>query len=293
MSLNTTELLKKVRKVEIKTRGLSHRLFAGHDHSAFKGRGMSFAEVRPYAYRDDVRSIDWNVTARCREPFIKTFEEERELTVMLLIDFSRSDNFGSRNMTKADLMTEVAAVLSFSAITNNDKVGVILFTDRIEKFIPPRKGRKHILRIIRELIDRQAQGTGTDIGVGLHYLTNVIKKRCITFLLSDFLDSAYENELKVATRKHDLIGVRIYDPLETDLPDAGLICMQDIETGENVWADTSDSRTRANYRKKQRSYFDYFVNAFRKNGADYLNIRTDEPYFSALHRFFRQRETRR
>lgn len=291
-SLSTSDLLKKVRKIEIKTRGLSNDIFSGEYHSAFKGRGMSFAEVRPYQYGDDVRTIDWNVTARYNEPYIKTFEEERELTVILLIDVSKSDNFGTVNVMKSDFMTEIAAVLSFSAITNNDKVGVIFFSDHIEKFIPPKKGKSHILRIIRELIDFKADGKGTDVAEALRYLSNAIKKKCTCFLLSDFIDEGYVEALKMAHKKHDLIGIRIYDPMEMALPNAGLIKMRDAESEEERWIDTSDKRLREAYRIRQQQLNDYFKRSFSKNGVDMVEIRADESYIKALRGFFKSRNKR-
>jgi uncharacterized protein (DUF58 family) len=291
--MNTTELLKKVRRVEIKTRGLSQRLFSGEYHSAFKGRGMSFAEVRPYQFGDDVRFIDWNVTARYQQPYVKVFEEERELTVILMVDMSRSDQFGTVKMTKSELMAEICAVLSFSAITNNDKVGVIFFTDRIEKFIRPKKGRSHILRIIRELIDFIPVGKGTNVALALAFLTQAVKKRCITFVLSDFQSRPFESELRIAGRKHDLIGIRIYDPLETELPDIGLVQMEDAETGRTLWVDTGSRQVRNRYKAIQIARQQYTQTVFLRNSADLLNIRTDQAYLKTLHQFFKQREGRR
>ena len=289
MQTQTSELLKKVRKIEIKTRGLSNDIFSGEYHSAFKGRGMSFAEVRPYQYGDDVRNIDWNVTARYNEPFIKTFEEERELTVILLIDVSRSENFGTINVMKSDFITEMAAVLSFSAITNNDKVGVIFFSDHIEKFIPPKKGRSHILRIIRELVGFTPKGKGTDIAEGLRYLSNALKKKCTCFLFSDFIDEGYVDALKMANRKHDLIGVRVYDPMEQRMPDIGLIKMRDAESGGEQWVDTGSRKLRAAYDTRQHELNEYFKTSFTKNGVDMMEIRVDESYIRALHVFFKKR----
>lgn len=291
--MNTTELLKKVRRVEIKTRGLSQRLFSGEYHSAFKGRGMSFAEVRPYQFGDDVRFIDWNVTARYQQPYVKIFEEERELTVILLVDMSRSDQLGTVKITKSELIAEITAVLSFSAITNNDKVGVIFFTDKIEKFISPKKGKSHILRIIRELIDFIPAGKGTDIGQALGFLTQAVKKRCIAFVLSDFQAKPFESELRIASRKHDLIGIRIYDPLETELPDIGLVQMEDAETGKRVWVDTGNKLIRSRYRAIQIARQHYTQSVFHKNSADLMHIRTDQAYLKVLHQFFKQREGRR
>jgi uncharacterized protein (DUF58 family) len=240
--METTELLKKVRKIEIKTRGLSNQIFSGQYHSAFKGRGMAFSEVREYSIGDDIRSIDWNVTARTGTPFVKVFEEERELTVMMLVDVSGSGDFGSRQMQKRQMMTEICAVISFSALQNNDKVGVIFFSDRIEKFIPPKKGKSHILRIIRELIDFTPESKGTDIGQALRYLTNAVKKRSIAFLISDLIGTGYNDALKIASRKHDLVAVRVHDPLEAELPDVGLLPLTDAETGQLVWVNTAMHR---------------------------------------------------
>lgn len=255
---------------------------------------MSFAEVRPYQFGDDVRSIDWNVTARYNEPYIKVFEEEREMTVIIMVDVSQSDYFGTVNMQKSDLMTEISAILSFSAITNNDKVGVIFFSDHIEKFIPPKKGKTHILRIIRELIDFQPKGTGTNIAEALRYLTNALKKKCTVFLMSDFQDDHnYVDALRMAHRKHDLIGVRIFDPMEMELPDIGLVKMQDAETGEIKWIDTGSPAVRKAYLIKQGQQYDYFKRSFAKNGVDFMEIRLDQPYTKILHQFFRKRESRK
>ena len=287
--MNSAELLKKVRKIEIKTRGLSQRLFTGDYHSAFKGRGMSFVEVRPYQFGDDVRFIDWNVTGRYNEPYVKTFEEERELTVTLMIDVSRSDDFGTTQLTKGELITELAAVLSFSAIANNDMVGVVFFSDRIEKYIPPRKGRSHILRIIRELINFQPVGTGTNIGLALHFLTRAVKKKCIAFMLSDFIDTGYEHQLRVASKKHDLIGIHVYDPMEASLPNIGLIQLADSETGKKMWIDTSNATVRKAYNARRHERFMYFSDSFRKNKVDFMNIRTGQAYLPILHNFFQHR----
>ena len=245
--MEATELLKKVRRIEIKTRGLSRHIFAGEYHSAFKGRGIAFSEVREYQYGDDIRSIDWNVTARFNHPYIKIFEEERELTVMLLIDVSGSGNFGTQVSFKRDVMTEVAAVLSFSAIYNNDKIGVIFFSDKVEKFIPPLKGRKHILRIIRELLDFTSQSKRTNLDEPLRFLTNAIKKRCTAFIISDFIVPEFEEALRIASNKHDIVALKVYDPVEQSIPDIGLIKVSDSETGEEKWIDTSFSGTRIAY----------------------------------------------
>jgi len=287
--METTELLKKVRKIEIKTKGLSKHVFSGEYHSAFKGRGMSFSEVRGYQYGDDVRNIDWNVTARSGEPHVKIFEEERELTVMLLIDVSQSANFGTANQFKKGIITEISAVLSFSAIQNNDKVGVIFFTDKIEKFIPPKKGKSHILRIIRELINLQPEDAGTDIGMALRYFNNVVKKRSICFVLSDFMGKGYEDPLRIASRRHDMVGIHLFDQREQDLPNIGMVRAKDAETGEFAWLDTSSATVRDQYAGWFKGNFDYFKNVFAKSGVDSVSIRTDEPYVNALLRFFKKR----
>ena len=248
--METSELIKKVRKIEIKTRGLSRNIFAGQYHSAFKGRGMAFSEVREYQFGDDIRAIDWNVTARYTRPFIKVFEEERELTVMLMVDVSGSRNFGTAHAMKREVVAEIAATLAFSAIQNNDKIGVLFFSDRVEKFIPPQKGKKHILFIIRELIDFQPESTQTDISVALKYLTNAIKKRCTTFLISDFIDKGnYKDALTIANRKHDLVAIQVYDQCEAELPSVGLLKIKDAETGTEKWVDTSSTRVREAYAK--------------------------------------------
>lgn len=287
--METSELLKKVRKIEIKTRGLSKHLFAGEYHSAFKGRGMSFSEVRDYQYGDDVRNIDWNVTARTGDPHVKIFEEERELTVMIVIDVSPSSFFGTVNQMKNAILTEICAVLAFSAINNNDKVGVVFFSDSIEKYIPPKKGKSHILRIIRELLNFEPQGQGTDIGKALEFLNNVIKKRSITFVLSDFLTQGYETPLRVAGRRHDIIGVHLYDPREESLPNVGLIRVVDAETGGERWIDTAMAKVREQYAQFFQDNVEYFRSAFLKSGADSVSIRTDESYVNALLKFFKKR----
>jgi uncharacterized protein (DUF58 family) len=290
--VETTELLKKVRKIEIKTRGLSNQIFSGEYHSAFKGRGMAFSEVREYIPGDDIRNIDWNVTARFNHPFIKVFEEERELTVMLVVDISASGNFGTARQFKRELITELCAVLSFSAIQNNDKIGVIFFTDRIEKFIPPKKGKSHILRIIRELIDFQPEGKGTDIGGALQYFTNMIKKRSIAFLISDFMSPGYTDPLKIAARKHDLVAIRIYDKREAELPDVGLIRMQDAETGKLLWVDTSRRITRERYRLNWENRQKEMEGVFTRTGVDNVKIATDQNYIQPLINLFKKREKR-
>ncbi len=287
--METSELIKKVRKIEIKTKGLSANVFSGEYHSAFKGRGMSFSEVRGYSYGDDVRNIDWNVTARTGTPFIKVFEEERELTVMLVIDMSHSAFFGTKSQFKNEMITEICAVIAFSAINNNDKVGVIFFSDKIEKFIPPKKGRGHILLIIRELLNFEPQGKGTNVSVGLQYLNNVIKKRSTTFLISDFMAKGYDNALRIASKRHDIVGIHIADPAEEQLPNAGLFRALDAETGERIWLDTSDQRTRKRYADWYKENMQYYKSIFLKSGADSMSIRTTESYVNALLKFFQQR----
>ncbi len=288
--METSELLKKVRQIEIKTRGLSHNIFAGEYHTAFKGRGMTFSEVREYQYGDDVRSIDWNVTARFNHPYIKVFEEERELTVMLLIDVSGSLDFGTGESLKRDVMTEVAATIAFSAIQNNDKIGVIFFSDRIEKFIPPQKGRKHILYIIRELIDFKPQSEKTDLTEALRYFTNVIKKRSTAFLISDFMDqSSFDDALTIANRKHDVVAVQIYDKRETEMPAVGLIKVKDAETGERIWINTNDSRLRKLYNDTWNEQQILLQQTFQKSKIDSVSINTDDDYVKALIRLFKLR----
>jgi uncharacterized protein (DUF58 family) len=287
--METTELLKKVRKIEIKTRGLTRHIFAGEYHSAFKGRGIAFSEVREYQYGDDIRSIDWNVTARFNHPYIKVFEEERELTVMLLVDVSGSGSFGTRSGFKRDVMTEVAAVLSFSAISNNDKIGVIFFSDRVEKFIPPKKGRKHILRIIRELLDFKAESRKTGLDEPLRFLTNAIKKRCTAFILSDFLAPGFEEALRIAGNKHDIAAIKVYDPFEQSLPDIGLVKMLDAETGEEKWIDTSSRHARNTYQGWWNSHVEGIRNIFRRCGVDSAFISTGEDYVKPLIRLFESR----
>lgn len=291
--MDTAELLKKVRKIEIKTRGISNQLFSGDYHSAFKGRGMAFSEVREYEPGDDIRAIDWNVTARFNHPFIKVFEEERELTVMLLIDVSASESFGTRLQLKRELITELSAVLSFSAIQNNDKIGLILFSDRIEKFIPPKKGRTHILRIIRELIEFKPIGKGTDIGQALQYFTNVIKKRSIAFIMSDFMADDYEKPLRISGLKHDTIAIQVYDKAEEKLPDLGLIKMNDAETGRSNWVDTSSSKVRIEYERWWADKQKELKRILNKNKVDLIKIGTDESYIAPLRAFFKARGKRR
>jgi len=288
--LEYEELLQKVRKIEIKTRGLSSNIFAGEYHSAFKGRGMAFSEVREYQYGDDVRDIDWNVTARFNKPFIKVFEEERELTVMLLVDVSGSLDFGTQVRTKREMTTEIAATLAFSAIQNNDKIGVIFFSDRIEKFIPPKKGRKHILFIIRELLDFTPESNQTNIGMAIEYMTNAIKKRCTVFLLSDFFDHTdYSNQLTIANRRHDVIAVQVYDQRMTELPNVGIVKMQDAETGEDILVDTSSKAVRRAHHEWWIQYQGWLKAVFTKSGVDSVSVRTDEDFVKALLNLFKKR----
>ena len=289
--METSELIKKVRRIEIKTRGLSRNIFAGEYHSAFKGRGMTFSEVREYQYGDDVRNIDWNVTARLQRPYVKVFEEERELTVMLLVDVSASLDFGSNECFKRDVMTEIAATLAFSAMQNNDKVGVIFFSDKIEKFIPPQKGRKHVLYIIRELLDFKPESTQTDVAFALRHFTNVIKKRCTAFLISDLLDTKpFDDELSIAASKHDLIVLRLYDRREMELPDVGWMKVKDAETGERMWIDTSDRRWRMLYKNLWDEKRLSLQRLQMKAGVDacVVDVSSDD-YVKALIGLFKQR----
>lgn len=289
--MDTKELLKTVRKIEIKTKGLSKNIFAGEYHSAFKGRGMAFSEVREYQFGDDVRSIDWNVTARYSKPFIKIFEEEREMTVMLLVDISGSREFGTTEKLKKRVITEISALLSFSAISNNDKIGVILFSDKIEKFIPPQKGKSHTLRIIRELVDFQPESKKTDIAMAVRYLTNAIKRRCTTFLISDFIDKNPELDkaIMIANNKHDLVALKVYDRRECELPSVGLVKLKDAETGEYLWIDTSSKRVREIYKQQWLSSSSKTETLFKKSGVDYVNINTEEDYVRSLLNLFRKR----
>ena len=287
--MEATELLKKVRRIEIKTRGISKHIFAGEYHSAFKGRGIAFSEVREYQYGDDIRSIDWNVTARFNHPYVKVYEEERELTVMLLIDVSGSGNFGTASAFKRDVMTEIAAVLSFSAIFNNDKIGVIFFSDKVEKFIPPLKGRKHILRIIRELLDFKPESSLTNLNEPLRYLTNAIKKRCTAFVISDFMVPDFEEAMRIASNKHDLVALKIYDPVEKSIPDIGLVKISDAETGAEKWIDTSSSVTRREYEAWWNNHFQIVKNIFKRCGVDSTEISTGEDYVKPLMKLFKTR----
>jgi uncharacterized protein (DUF58 family) len=288
--VETSELLKKVRQIEIKTRGLSRNIFAGQYHSAFKGRGMAFSEVREYEFGDDIRDIDWNVTARYSKPYIKVFEEERELTVMLLIDVSASKDFGTQGALKKDMTTEIAATLAFSAIQNNDKIGVLFFSDKIEKFIPPQKGKRHILYIIRELIDFQPANTKTDIGQVLQYFTTAIKKRCTAFVISDYIDPHnYQHALTIANRKHDIVAIQVFDERETEIPNVGLMKMKDAESGMESWVDTSSFRVRETYRNWWEHRQTEMQNRFKKSRVDSISIRTDEDYVKALMDLFHKR----
>lgn len=288
--METSELLKKVRRIEIKTRGLSRNIFAGQYHSAFKGRGMAFSEVREYQYGDDIRDIDWNVTARYVRPYVKVFEEERELTVMLLIDVSGSRDFGSVNVMKKEVITEIAATLAFSAIQNNDKIGVVFFSDKIEKFIPPQKGKKHILYVIRELIDFQPDKKQTNIAQALKYLTNAIKKRCTAFLISDFIDKdGFKDALTIANRKHDVVAIQVYDRRETELPAVGLMKITDAETGQERWIDSSSARVRAAYKEWWDRRQAAMSDSFKKCRVDSVSIRTEDDYVKALIALFDKR----
>ena len=290
--MEAQELFKKVRKIEIKTRGLSKQIFSGEYHSVFKGRGMAFSEVREYQFGDDIRSIDWNVTARFNHPFVKIFEEERELTVMLLIDVSGSNLFGTHGQLKQEVVTEIAATLSFSAIQNNDKVGVIFFSDKIEKFIPPKKGSSHILRIIRELIDFKAENSGTNIAEALRYLTNVIKKRATSFLISDFMDEGFEKAVQIANHKHDLIAIRVTDRRETDMPNVGLMRLLDAETGKQMWVDTGSDAVRRQLSQWANRKSRELDKMFSKLGVDMVKVYTGEDYVKPLMNMFRKREAR-
>lgn len=288
--VETSDILKKVRKIEIKTRGLSQNIFAGQYHSAFKGRGMAFAEVREYQYGDDVRDIDWNVTARFQRPYVKVFEEERELTVMLLIDVSGSLDFGTSRQTKADMVTEIAATLAFSAIQNNDKIGVIFFSDRIEKYIPPQKGRKHILYIIREMLDFHPQSRRTDVGEAMEYLTRVMKRRCTAFVLSDFYsNSSFLNALQIANRKHDVVAIQVYDKRAKELPDVGLMRVKDAESGQEMYIDTSSKKLRQAHTRYWLEREENLRQTFAKSNVDWASVATDEDYVKAMMGLFSQR----
>jgi len=287
--MNTSEILKKVRKIEIKTRRLSDHIFSGEYHSHFKGRGMTFSEVRQYQYGDDIRSIDWNVTARYNEPYVKVFEEERELTMLLMVDVSGSESFGTQNQSKKDTLTEIAATLAFSAIQNNDKVGLILFTDEIELYIPPKKGRSHVLRIIRELIEFQPNSKQTNIKYALEFLSGVMKKKAIIFMLSDFMDDTYEKALKIVGKKHDFTGIRVYDKHEEEIPNLGMIPVLDAETEKINWVNTASRKVRKNYKAYYLKMVDYYKNSFTRSGAGVINTRTDQDYVKQLLGYFKHK----
>lgn len=287
--MDTKELLKKVRKIEIKTRRLSNHIFGGEYHSTFKGRGMTFSEVRQYQFGDDIRAIDWNVTARYNEPYIKVFEEERELTMMLMVDISGSEFFGTTSQFKKDTVTEIAATLAFSAIQNNDKVGLILFSDQIELFIPPKKGKSHVLRIIRELIEFTPKSTKTDINEALRFLSSVMKKKAIAFLLSDFVDEGYEKTLKIVGNKHDLTGIRIYDTFDEEIPNLGMVPMLDSETKEVRLVNTSSRKVRTQYKANALRLKDEFLTSFKKSGLGTIDIRVDESYVRKLLSYFKNK----
>ncbi len=288
--METSEILKRVRQIEIKTRGLSNNIFAGEYHSAFKGRGMAFSEVREYQYGDDIRDIEWNVTARFDKPYVKVFEEERELTVMLLIDVSGSLHFGTQKQMKRDMVTEIAATLAFSAIQNNDKIGVIFFSDRIEKFIPPKKGRKHILYIIRELLDFHAQSQKTDVGQAVQYMAQALKRRCTAFVLSDFMDAKdFRQPLTIANRKHDVVAIQVYDRRIAELPDVGLMKVRDAETGMERFVDTGDKAVRRAQAEWWRKKTEYLHDTFTRSNVDTVSIRTDQDYVAALMNLFARR----
>ncbi len=287
--METTELLKKVRKIEIRSRGLTRQIFAGQYHSAFRGRGMAFSEVREYQFGDEIRSIDWNVTARFGHPYVKVFEEERELTVMLLVDVSRSGDFGTVAATKREVMTEIAAVLSYSVIVNNDKVGLMLFSDRVEKYIPPKKGRAHMLRIIREMLSFEPQSSGTSLSEPLRFLTNVLRKRCTAFILSDFMAPPFEEALRIASGKHDIVALKINDRREKDIPDVGFIRINDPETGKESWIDTSSSAVRNEYALRWRQHEEKVSTSFRNCGVDVAVVGTGEDYIKPLISLFKHR----
>jgi uncharacterized protein (DUF58 family) len=291
--METSELLKKVRKIEIKTKGLSNQIFSGEYHSAFKGRGMAFSEVREYQPGDPIRSIDWNVSARFNHPFVKVFEEEREISMMLIIDVSGSQDFGTKGMLKREMVTEVAAVLAFSAVQNNDKIGVILFSDKIEKFIPPKKGKSHILRIIRELINFEAESHVTDLNEALRFFNNVTKKRSIAFLISDMMDDSYEKALKIAARKHDLVALVASDIAEKDIPNLGMLPIKDTETGNLVWVDTSNKKVRQHLHSQFSKQLAETENLLRRSGVDFAHLHTNQSYVKPLMQLFKKREAKR
>ena len=287
--MDTKEILKKVRKIEIKTRRLSDHIFSGEYHTSFKGRGMTFSEVRQYQYGDDVRAIDWNVTARYNEPFVKVFEEDRELTMMLMVDISGSESFGTKNQLKRDMVTEIAATLAFSATQNNDKIGLLLFSDQIELFIPPKKGKSHVLRIIRELIEFESKSKKTDLSQALKYLSSVLKKKAIVFLISDFMVKDYEHTLKIASKRHDVTGIRVFDQREESIPNIGIVNMLDAETGETLLVDTTSKKVRMDYEKYHRENVNYFKDIFSKCGAGTISSRVDESYVTKLLGYFKAR----
>lgn len=287
--MDTKELLKKVRKIEIKTRRLSDHIFGGEYHSTFKGRGMTFSEVRSYVFGDDVRNIDWNVTARYNEPFVKVFEEERELTMMLMVDVSGSELFGTEQQFKNDVITEIAATLAFSATQNNDKIGLILFSDKIELYIPPKKGRSHVLRIIRELLEFEPESKQTNIAEALKFMQNVMKKKAIVFILSDFISENYDHTMKIVSGKHDVTGIRVYDKREESIPNIGVVQMQDEETGESLLVNTSSKSVRKNYEKFYRDKVSYYKESFAKSGAGTIDCRVDESYVKKLLGYFKRR----
>lgn len=290
--METSELLKKVRKIEIKSRGLSNQIFSGEYHSAFKGKGMAFSEVREYMAGDDIRTIDWNVTARLNTPYVKVFEEERELNVVLLVDVSASGDFGTQQQLKRDLITELCAVIAFSASTNNDKIGVIFFSDRIEKFIPPKKGKTHILRIIRELLNLNPAGKGTNISIALKFLTNAIKKKSIAFLISDFYDEGFNDAIKIANKKHDLVALRIFDKAETVIPNLGLVKIKDNETGKIIWVNTRNKKFRDSFEMNNKKFEKELQEIFIRSGVDNTKIDTTNGYVKPLMSLFKKRESR-
>jgi len=287
--MDTKEILQKVRKIEIKTRRLSDHIFSGEYHTSFKGKGMSFAEVRQYQYGDDIRNIDWNVTARSNEPYVKVFEEERELTLMLMVDVSGSQDFGSTDQFKRDMVTEIAATLAFSATTNNDKIGLILFSDQIELFIPPKKGKSHILRIIRELIQFQPKSNQTNIGQAFEYLSKVMKKKAIVFVLSDFMTKDYDRILRIAAKRHDVTGIKVYDEREVHLNNIGYVLMQDAETGEAMYVNAGNAEVRKAYKDHYEDLENYFTSTFTKSGAGFIKTRTNESYVKKLLAYFKAR----
>ncbi|KRD11643.1 hypothetical protein ASE21_08040 [Flavobacterium sp. Root901] len=287
--MDTKELLKKVRKIEIKTKRLSNHIFSGEYHSSFKGRGMTFSEVRQYQYGDDIRNIDWNVTARYNEAHVKVFEEERELTMVLMVDISGSEGFGSKSQFKKDIVTEIAATMAFSATQNNDKIGLILFSDNVELYIPPKKGRSHVLRIIRELIEFEPKSHKTDVAQALKFLSGTQKKKAIVFMISDFMSEDYEQTLKIASKKHDLTGVRVYDIREEKIPNLGMVTMLDAETGKTQLVNTGSKEVRMNYEKHYQERVNYFKDSFRKSGAGIVNTRVDENYVTKLLGYFKSR----